>query len=397
MKITDNIDARCIITDIEVMKELFYVGCFNGESKEEVGFEISKRKNQLFEFVSWYTGNTFDYTVTYNGVAFDCPVLQFIVENHQEWADFTTQEIIDVIYRYSQHVIEESNNGRPTYRESSFSKPTIDVFTILGLNNLARWTSLKGCEFALQMPNLQTMPIHHTKTDMTDEEIQMTIDYCSVDLEGTWNVFLLVLGQYPHPLYEGNNQLDLRFNIIEEFGIPCLSYSDIKIGEELMRVSYAKEIGKEVKDLPKKGIFRKEIKLKDCLPSYIEFKTPELQKILQSTKKKVIKQNGDFGFEFIFKGTKYSLLKGGMHSVNSFEKHDANTNNKIITCDVGSFYPASLVERQIYPQHLGKEILKVYSNKYNERISLKPQSKTDKKIKGICDAIKLQLNIFFGD
>ena len=50
--------------------------------------------------------------------------------------------------------------------------------------------------------------------------------------------------------------------ISEEFGIDCLNYSDIKIGDELLKRSYAKEINKEVKDLPKKGFFRKEIKLK---------------------------------------------------------------------------------------------------------------------------------------
>lgn len=396
MRITDNINARCFSTDIETTKSVFYIGCFNGETGEEFGFEISKRKNQLFEFVEWYLGNSFDYTVTYNGVSFDCPVLQFVIDNHQEWAEFNTQEIIDAIYRYSQHVIEESNNGRPTYRESSFSKPTIDVFTILGLNNLARFQSLKGCEFALQMPNLQTMPIHHTKKDMTDEEIQMTIDYCGVDLEGTWNVFLLVLGLYPHPLYEGKNQLQLRFDILNEFELSCLNYSDIKIGEELMKLCYAKEVGKEIKDLPKKGTFRKDIKLKECIPSYVKFTTPNLKKLLKDCNNLVISQNDSFEKKVIINKRIYTLAKGGLHADQKLEVWQAGEDYFIEDDDASSYYPKILINNNYYPKHLGKELLKVYTQLYEKRIELKPLGKKDKRIQGIVEALKLVCNSVFG-
>lgn len=394
MKITDNIDARCVVKDIETMKELTYVGCFNGETGEKLGFEISKRKNQLFEFVQWYKGNTFDYTVTYNGVAFDCPVLQFIVDNHQEWADFNTQEIIDEIYRFSQHTIQESNNGRPTYRESSFTKPTIDVFTILGLNNANLFTSLKGCEFALQMPNLQTMPIHHSKKDLTDEEIQMTIDYCSVDLEGTWNVFLLVLGKYPHPLYEGNNQVQLRFDIREEFKIECLNYSDIKIGDEILKKGCIEEMKIDPKQFPRSGTFRKQIKLKDCVPDYVKFKTPELQKVLEKVKKTVINPNQEKQFElkFQFDGTKYTLGLGGGHSEQESEIWKTDELFYLSDLDTASQYPATAIEFDYFPQHIKAVFGKVYKPIYFKRIDLKPQSKKDKRIKGICDGLKLTLN-----
>ncbi len=266
----------------------------------------------------------------------------------------------------------------------------------MGLDNSARHTSLKGLEFALDMHELETMPIHHTQKDFTDEEIQKIIDYCKVDLRATWTVFQLVLGNTEHELYKENNQIQLRFDIKEEFGLDCLSYSDIKIGDELMKKSYAEEKGIKVSDLPRSGTFRKEIKLKECIPDYIEFKTPQLQNLLSEIKSKKIHPDADFGYEFIFKNTKYSLLKGGMHSVNTNEKYISNEKYIIYTSDVASFYPVSKIRRKIYPKHLGVEFLNTYEKRYNKRVELKPLSKKERKIKGICDAIKLQLNIIFG-
>jgi hypothetical protein len=68
----------------------------------------------------------------------------------------------------------------------------------------------------------------------------------------------------------------------------------------------------------------------------------------------------------------------------------------IITCDVSSMYPAGIINNSYYPAHLGVELLRTYKQLYLKRLELKPLSKTDKKAKGIADALKLTLNSFFG-
>jgi hypothetical protein len=395
MILAEGKNAVCWVVDIETLREMFYVGCYNGETGEHKSFEISRRKNQLLDFVKWYQSELFHYTITFNGVGFDCPVLEFIMRNHNTWFDKSGVELVEIIKNFSNKVIDDKDHGMTSFYENSFTKPTIDVFTILGLDNIARSASLKHLEFCLQMPQLKTMPIHHEQTGLTDEQMDMIADYCSVDLAATWVVFELILGKTEHTLYKGNNQLQLRFDIIEEFGLECLNYSDIRIGDELMKKSYAEAKGIKIKEIPKRGTFRKEIKLSRCLPDFIKFETPQLKKIHTEVKKRSIGQMGEFGYEFDFYGTKYSLLKGGMHSVNSCEMYD----NKLFdlwTSDVGSYYPASIVERLLYPFHLGVELINVYAKKYHERIRLKPESKTNKKIKGLCDAIKLMLNCVFG-
>ncbi len=37
-------------------------------------------------------------------------------------------------------------------------------------------------------------------------------------------IYKITTGDTEHPLYKGNNQIDLRLDILEEFGIPCLWY-----------------------------------------------------------------------------------------------------------------------------------------------------------------------------
>ena len=78
----------------------------------------------------------------------------------------------------------------------------------------------------------------------------------------TYEFYKVTTGNTDHPLYKGNNQIELRQDIEEEFGIPCLNYSDSKIGDEMIKKYYCEEKGIQYSDLPKKGLFRNEVKVK---------------------------------------------------------------------------------------------------------------------------------------
>ncbi|MFK5284160.1 hypothetical protein ACI3PL_31735, partial [Lacticaseibacillus paracasei] len=72
-------------------------------------------------------------------------------------------------------------------------------------------------------------------------------------------------GDTNHPLYKGIDKIQLRKDIIEEFGINCYNYNDVKIGDEINKVIYSKLNNINKKELPKKGTFRKKIKVSDCI------------------------------------------------------------------------------------------------------------------------------------
>lgn len=401
VKLTDEVSARCIVVDIECMAGLFYVGCFDG--KDYFGFEISHRKNQLYEFVKWYTSDEFDYTVSFNGIGYDMQVLQYVVENYESWFDSDGQSVVDAVYKFSQETIYNKNHGVVTYRDNRFSKPPIDVFTMLGFDNANRYTSLKHLQASLDMPSVEEMPIHYTESNLSSEQIDSIIHYCKNDLVSTWTVFELTLGKTEHPLYKNNNQIQIRFDNKTEFGLDCLSYSDIKIGDEMLKMGCMQEMKVSWKDFPRKGTFRRKLALKECIPSYIKFETPELNKVLSYIKNRIInplpkkdetgKKQKEFELNFKFDGTEYTLGLGGGHSVNSNEAWYQDDLHFISDLDTSSQYPATAIEFEYYPYHLRKVFGKVYKPMYDKRIELKPLSKKDSKIKGICDNLKMALNV----
>ena len=349
----------------------------------------------MYLLVKFYNSNNIEEAIGYNNISFDAQVLEYVIENSPRWFDKKGEEISETIYKFVQKLIEDSNYGvRKPY--NSFSVSQIDCFTILGLDNEARRTSLKVLEFNLDMPSVETMPLGHNISEISQEQIKLVESYCMNDIICTDNVYELILGNTSHPIHRGNNLLELRQSIKDEYGLDCMNYSDIKIGDELMKLTYAREIKKPVYELPRKGTFRKSIKLSDCIPSYISFNTPILKNLLKELKSTTLTFHSEWEKTFKINGTEYVQGLGGLHSANKNEIYKANEEYTIITSDVGSMYPASIVNNGYYPAHLGKELLKTYESLYRKRIELKPQAKTDKKAKGIVDALKLTLNSFFG-
>jgi DNA-binding TFAR19-related protein (PDSD5 family) len=86
----------------------------------------------------------------------------------------------------------------------------------------------------------------------------LTAEYCENDVMATYEFYKVTIGDCEHPLYKGNNQIELRQDIQEEFGIPCLNYSDSKIGDEMIKKYYCIEKGIDYKELTRTAIASQE-------------------------------------------------------------------------------------------------------------------------------------------
>jgi hypothetical protein len=256
--------------------------------------------------------------------------------------------------------------------------------------------SLKRLEFEMDLENIEEMPIHHTKTNMTKEEVELTIDYCYNDVDATYEFFKVTLGETDHPLYKGDNRIELRQDIEEEFGIPCLNYSDSKIGDEMIKKYYCSEKGIDYRELPKKGYFRKSIDVKNCIAKYVTFETPQLKEFLKKINKMQLGLQDDFKEHIDFYENVYSFMKGGLHTENKPKVFEADEEYEIIDWDVSSYYPAIIINNGKFPAHLGKEFLRGYKQMFDKRLELKPLAKKDKRIKGIVGALKLAVNSVYG-
>lgn len=386
-----------VIYDIETMKELFLITVLDTETNMYQTMGIGCGENQLDLIVNTIEKYKDHYWVGYNNLRFDAQVMEYIIRNYHGWHELSTQEICDKIYQKAQDTIHDANyEVFPEYREDQLSLKQIDLFKINHYDNKNRMVSLKRLEFEMDLENIEEMPIHHGKAGLTNEDSIMIADYCENDVEATHEFYKVTTGNTDHPLYKGNNQIELRQDIFDEFGIPCLNYSDSKIGDEMIKKYYCQEKGIKYSDLPKKGYFRKEVKAKNCIADYITFQTPELQNFLKHVKKQVFTMTDDFKESLEFYGNTYTFAKGGLHTENKPKIFEADDETLIVDWDVSSYYPAIIINNNRYPAHLGPEFLRGYKQMFEKRLELKPLAKKDKKIKGIVGALKLAVNSVYG-
>ena len=388
---------QVVITDIETMAEFFLCTCYDPQLDEWHEFEVNKNSNHIDKMVKYFEEKNDHYFVTYNGLRFDSQVLEFIIREHQNWHEKGRLEICQIIAQNAADTIHDSNYGvLPKYRESQLSFKIIDLFEVNHYSNKNRMVSLKRLEFEMDLENIEEMPVHHSKIDMTDEDIYLSKSYCKNDVLATYEFYKITTGNCDHPLYKGNNQLELRQDIQDEFGIPCLNYSDSKIGDEMIKKYYCEEKGIEYKDLPKKGTFRASIAVKNCIAKYVAFHTPELKQFLTRIKGLSMGLQDEFKETLEFYGNSYTFAKGGLHTENKPMIFEADDEHYIIDWDVSSYYPAIIINNGRYPAHLGKEFLAGYKRMFEKRLELKPLAKKDKKIKGIVGALKLAVNSVYG-
>jgi len=385
-----------IIYDIETLKEYFLVVCLIPQEPYRV-FKVNSEQNDLDAFVRFTEQHQDYYWVGYNNLRFDSQVVEWVLRNYEHWHELSNLEITSRIAQKAADVIHDANyDVFPEYRESDLTLKQIDLFKIHHFDNKNRRVSLKRLEFEMDLENIEEMPIHHSKEGMTHDDIVTTTGYCLNDVWATYQFYLVTIGETNHPLYKGNNQIELRLDIESEFGIPCLNYSDSKIGDEMIKKYYCEEKRIDYKELPKKGTFRKNIAVKSCIADYVQFQTPALQEFLKKIKKMHLGIQDDFKEEIHFYNNVYSFMKGGLHTENKPEVFEADDEYEIIDWDVSSYYPAIIINNGRYPAHLGKQFLSGYRKMFEKRLELKPLAKTDKRIKGIVGALKLAVNSVYG-
>ena len=342
-----------IIYDIETMQECFIVVCME-PNKTPKSFTISKWQNQLDAFVKYTDIHKNAHWVGYNNLRFDAQVVEWILRNYEYWHDLTGLEICAKIAQKAADVIHDANyDVFPEYREWELSLQQLDLFKIHHYDNKNRRVSLKRLEFEMDLENIEEMPIHHSKTGMTRDEVFQTLQYCFNDVDATYEFYKVTIGDTEHPLYKGNDQIQLRLDIQDEFGIPCLNYSDSKIGDEIIKKYYCHEKNIDIKELPRKGYFRKSIALKNCIAHYVKFETEQLQSFLSNIKGLTLGLQDDFKEHIDFYGMRYSFMRGGLHTENKPTVFEANEEFEIIDWDVASYYPAIIINNAQYPAHLG--------------------------------------------
>jgi DNA polymerase elongation subunit (family B) len=369
-----------IIYDIETFKGFFLMNALDYQTGQRHSFTV----NNLQELITYIDNNQDKYWVGYNNIKFDGQIVSYIYTKVKTGYNVSTENI----HEFAQTIISsQDKNWRLPYKEEELFGKQIDLFLIWHFDNKNKRISLKSLEFELRLKNVEELPFHHSKASFTKEEINQVIEYCWHDVEATKEFYEITIGKTSNPLYKDFDQIKFRQDVERRFNIPCLNYSYSRIGDEIFKKRY-EEQGEKV---PKKGFFRKEIRLKFCVPE-IPFKTPALKKLLEKVRNKTIRMDESITDSIILNGTVYRLGKGGIHS-DTKGYYEETEDTAIVYADVSSYYPAIIMSRKICPFHLNKEkFLKAYNGIYEERLQLLAEGKEP----NIVESLKKALNSAVG-
>lgn len=385
------------VYDIEVFQNIFHCSAINTETKEIHKFEISPRKNQLSELisffkqvnspVSWNDNYTTNCSIDsdkifcgYNNLHYDNPVINYIIEYEHILAEKPVLVITNSIFNLSREITNSGENIEKWKRwKYQVWFDSFDILTMLYSNKLR--VGLKEIQVTMQYKNVQEFVCDWSKP-LPIEDFDSMIDYNINDIESTSAL-----------LDRCKKDIDLRLAIEDEYGVKVLSKDGVNIGMKILTHKYLEKTGLtwwDIKDLRSPQAY---IPLKDVILPFIKYDSPILKSVLDEMKTQVVSP-GRKGYEknFVFGGLRYTVGVGGIHSKNDPEIIIPAEDEMLIDIDVASLYPSMLIEYGFYPKHLGPEFLEVYSQIRSERIEAKHNGD---KIKD--STLKLALNGLSGN
>lgn len=376
------------VHDYETLSNCF-VGVFEHFKEDEIKvFVIHKLRNDLPALLQFLDQNkkNKEWHISFNGLAFDSQITELILRD-KRLIKMDPEDVAKAIYQKAQDTIQKSNNNEfVQYPEWTLSIGQIDVFKLNHWDNPARRSGLKWLQFAMDWPNVQEMPISHTYHVKTMAEINEIISYCINDVKSTKKLMLL-----SKPL------LDVRTSIKTKYGLKCYSYSNTKMGSELLLSLYCKATGQEPKEVKQYRTYREQIEVKDILFPYIKFQSLDMIGFHEMLKGKVIKNTKkDFSYVLNYMGNEFHYGAGGIHQC--IEKGIYKADDKFIIkdLDVASLYPSIGCENGMYPAHLGKDFFRVYKQDIVD-VRMAEKRKKEGKDMAIIEGFKEAANATFGN
>lgn len=399
-------DLVFVVSDIETPREMFLFGGKILSTGEIFKFKITRWQNDLYAMVKFIESHPEMWYVGFNYLAFDSQVIEWIIRNYEKWDDKTNLQICEMIaLRGGDAIDDQKYDIQPRIRVDQLSFNIIDLYKVHHFDNEANRCGLKWLEIMMDVPNVEEMPIHHTRTDLTREECDMIEEYWINDLVATETFLQITLGNTDLELYKGKNMLQERLDAATRYKFrtrEVLNWSDTKMGEQINLLYFCnlKKIKPEdVYEMKRNRKATRPFTFGKCIPDYVTFKTREFQRFSEEMKKERVRlDKKKIEYTFRYNGTTYTIAKGGIHSVDAKRNIIVPPGSKLVDIDLGSQYPGTLIRRLLYPKHLGVEWVQNVLERMTERIACKRTGKKEKdlaikaEMEGRAETLKKVLN-----
>ena len=259
----------------------------------------------------------------------------------------------------------------------------------------------------LHSKKLQDLPIEPSALILQQSPpIRETmIQYCFNDDDTTIDLYRHI-----------EKQIELRYQMSEQYGLDLRSKSDAQIAEAVIKSELERIKGDRIY----RPEFSPDYSFKYEPPSFLSFKTKKMRDVFEIVKnatfrlkKKAIKDDDDDSDAVSIGGVKvkisgiqmppeiigakairnpvtkkiiepkkpplmitignstYKMGIGGLHSTEARIAHHSDDEYVLIDNDVASYYPAIMLNCNLYPDHLGEDFLNVYRGIRERRIAAK--------------------------
>lgn len=203
------------------------------------------------------------------------------------------------------------------------------------------------------------------------------------------------------------DEIKLRYSISNAFKINVLCSSRASIADKLVTKFYSDMSGLPKERFYKERTERTKLSFKKIIFPHIQFKTKELQDMLDEMKKVVIyRTNKDsFNKTITFYGTTYTLATGGIHSIDPPRILKSTDEYTYCHWDYASYYPSIMVAYKIAPKHLNQTVFtKLVTFLRDTRVKAKhckSDSVEDMVMAGVpnkvtAEALKIVINTIYG-
>jgi len=396
-----------MIWDIECFKNYFLIGFKCKELKKYWTFEVSPVGTMDLNLLNWVIFNF--QLIGFNSKKYDELMLLLSLRGYSA----------ERLKEYSNKIIAQKDihKGLTVFEaceEFGLRLPNIDHIDLIEVCPLQG--SLKKYAARLMSKRIQDLPFDHNK-ELTLEEAEEVKNYClGSDIPATELI-----------LDELSEQMNLRYNLTEKYGVDLRSKSDAQIAEAVITKEIERITGKKVKkaNIPPGTSF------KYIPPPFIEFQTDYLKSVYEDIKRaefitsesgaplwpaglgELVQDDindpdngkGIWSLKVNIANKLYKMGMGGLHSCEKTIAHYADEETDIDDDDVESYYPRIILILKLFPKHLTEAFLTVYAAIVEQRVTAKRNSAKCKKNgdkdgalmwKVISDSLKIVINGSFG-
>lgn len=292
--------------------------------------------------------------VTFNGIGYDLPIALYVAIKKATPAE---------VYAANENIIVNNMKWWNFEKEYGLkiNDPAIDHIDLMEVAPLKG--GLKVYAGRMHSKWMQDLPIAPGSLIQPDQ-LKMLREYCANDLDNTINLYKKL-----------RVQIELRTEMSKTYGIDLRSKSDAQIAEAVLKSEIEKITKQEVKRPNETPAY-----FKYRVPSWIRFRHLDILDAITSVEFQLDNQGRvvvpkDLANKDIhIKGGTYRMGGGGLHSSEKCQIKEVDAHHVIWDFDVASYYPAIVLNSELYPQHIGRSFLDVYKTIVTRRLAAKERA-----------------------